>query len=186
MHRICGRSSSGRAPPCQGGGSEFEPRRPLQYEAIVDAEMQKRWLFCFALSALSVTYGDSSPKGRALGITVWFQAQVQSLWFRQSLSLWERWHRAAMTERARMLPAIFVPFFHKHFGRCGKTARRVYLFAQKRGKISCKIRKCALRRLCRAGRTSSAPAGRVRGKDAVCRDRPLPPSQRPPGRAALP
>ena len=44
---ICGRSSSGRAPPCQGGGSEFEPRRPLQYEAIVDAEMQKRWLFCF-------------------------------------------------------------------------------------------------------------------------------------------
>ena len=45
MHRICGRSSSGRAPPCQGGGSEFEPRRPLQYEAIVDAEMQKRWLF---------------------------------------------------------------------------------------------------------------------------------------------
>ena len=30
--RICGRSSSGRAPPCQGGGSEFEPRRPLQME----------------------------------------------------------------------------------------------------------------------------------------------------------
>ena len=26
----CGFSSSGRAPPCQGGGSEFEPRRPLQ------------------------------------------------------------------------------------------------------------------------------------------------------------
>ena len=25
----CGLSSSGRAPPCQGGGSEFEPRRPL-------------------------------------------------------------------------------------------------------------------------------------------------------------
>ena len=43
---VCGRSSSGRAPPCQGGGSEFEPRRPLQHEAIVDAEMQRRWLFC--------------------------------------------------------------------------------------------------------------------------------------------
>ena len=28
----CGHSSSGRAPPCQGGGSEFEPRRPLQKE----------------------------------------------------------------------------------------------------------------------------------------------------------
>ena len=26
----CGFSSSGRAPPCQGGGSEFEPRNPLQ------------------------------------------------------------------------------------------------------------------------------------------------------------
>ena len=26
---ICGLSSSGRAPPCQGGGSEFEPRSPL-------------------------------------------------------------------------------------------------------------------------------------------------------------
>ena len=45
-HGVCGRSSSGRAPPCQGGGSEFEPRRPLQHEAIVDAEMQRRWLFC--------------------------------------------------------------------------------------------------------------------------------------------
>ena len=30
IHILCGRSSSGRAPPCQGGGSEFEPRRPLQ------------------------------------------------------------------------------------------------------------------------------------------------------------
>jgi hypothetical protein len=28
---ICGRSSSGRAPPCQGGGSESEPRRPLHF-----------------------------------------------------------------------------------------------------------------------------------------------------------
>ena len=26
---ICGHSSSGRAPPCQGGGSGFEPRHPL-------------------------------------------------------------------------------------------------------------------------------------------------------------
>ena len=29
-HPICGSSSVGRAPPCQGGGSEFEPRNPLQ------------------------------------------------------------------------------------------------------------------------------------------------------------
>ena len=32
-----------------------------------------------------------------------FHAQVQSLRFRQGLSLWERWHRAAMTERASPL-----------------------------------------------------------------------------------
>ena len=31
---ICGRSSSGRAPPCQGGGSEFESRRPLHWSGI--------------------------------------------------------------------------------------------------------------------------------------------------------
>ena len=30
QNHICGCSSSGRAPPCQGGGSEFEPRQPLQ------------------------------------------------------------------------------------------------------------------------------------------------------------
>ena len=29
-NQICGCSSSGRAPPCQGGGSGFEPRHPLQ------------------------------------------------------------------------------------------------------------------------------------------------------------
>ena len=32
---FCGRSSSGRAPPCQGGGSGFEPRRPLHFIAPV-------------------------------------------------------------------------------------------------------------------------------------------------------
>ena len=30
----CGFSSSGRAPPCQGGGSEFEPRNPLQKKSL--------------------------------------------------------------------------------------------------------------------------------------------------------
>ena len=32
---MCGFSSSGRAPPCQGGGSEFEPRKPLHFFASV-------------------------------------------------------------------------------------------------------------------------------------------------------
>ena len=35
----CGCSSSGRAPPCQGGGSEFEPRHPLHKK-----EVTIRWL----------------------------------------------------------------------------------------------------------------------------------------------
>ncbi len=30
----CGFSSSGRAPPCQGGGSEFEPRNPLHKKSL--------------------------------------------------------------------------------------------------------------------------------------------------------
>ena len=33
---ICGHSSSGRAPPCQGGGSEFEPRNPLHFVRCVN------------------------------------------------------------------------------------------------------------------------------------------------------
>ena len=45
---VCGRSSSGRAPPCQGGGSEFEPRRPLQtnkpLQNMIRRVMQR--LFC--------------------------------------------------------------------------------------------------------------------------------------------
>ena len=32
---MCGFSSSGRAPPCQGGGSEFEPRRPLHNGVVI-------------------------------------------------------------------------------------------------------------------------------------------------------
>ena len=34
---LCGCSSSGRAPPCQGGGSEFEPRHPLHLFSVIIA-----------------------------------------------------------------------------------------------------------------------------------------------------
>ncbi len=44
---ICGCSSSGRAPPCQGGGSEFEPRQPLQKENACPFGQA----FCFPLSS---------------------------------------------------------------------------------------------------------------------------------------
>ena len=100
---------------------------------------------------------STSPKGRGSGETTNSALEPETIPLCQGLSPWESWQaRQGLTERARMLPAIFDPFFHKHFGRCGKTARRVYLFAQKRGKINCKIRKCALRQVCRAGRTSIA------------------------------
>ena len=52
----------------------------------------------------------TSPKGRGLGIAAKLPVELQSVRFRQSLSLWERWHRAAMTERASLLklaPAVF-------------------------------------------------------------------------------
>ena len=100
---------------------------------------------------------STSPKGRGSGETTNSALEPETIPLCQGLSPWESWQaRQGLTERARMLPAIFHPFFHKHFGRCGKTARRVYLFAQKRGKINCKIRKCALRRVYRTGRTSTA------------------------------
>ena len=35
---ICGCSSSGRAPPCQGGGSEFEPRHPLHFALVAQLD----------------------------------------------------------------------------------------------------------------------------------------------------
>ena len=41
---MCGCSSSGRAPPCQGGGSEFEPRHPLQ-----SLQSERLFLFFFVL-----------------------------------------------------------------------------------------------------------------------------------------
>ena len=100
---------------------------------------------------------STSPKGRGSGETTNSALEPETIPLCQGLSPWESWQaRQGLTERARMLPTIFNPFFHKHLGRCGKTARRVYLFAQKRGKINCKIRKCALRRVCRTGRTSTA------------------------------
>ena len=43
---ICGFSSSGRAPPCQGGGSEFEPRNPLHLKALL------KYRQCFSIFIL--------------------------------------------------------------------------------------------------------------------------------------
>ena len=60
MKGICGCSSSGRAPPCQGGGSEFEPRQPLQ-----SVHLRKQVDFCFSLVAeiakWAPIFGGKSP-----------------------------------------------------------------------------------------------------------------------------
>ena len=56
----------------------------------------------FTVLALSVTCGDSSPKGRAFGITVQFPVKVQSLRQRQRLPLRGSWQsRQALTEGVR-------------------------------------------------------------------------------------
>ena len=51
---VCGRSSSGRARPCQGRGSEFEPRRPLQKETP-----SVRMVFLFGMPRAG---GNSLPR----------------------------------------------------------------------------------------------------------------------------
>ena len=49
---VCGRSSSGRARPCQGRGSEFEPRRPLQKETP-----SERMVFLFGMTRAEARTG---------------------------------------------------------------------------------------------------------------------------------
>ena len=49
---VCGRSSSGRARPCQGRGSEFEPRRPLQKETP-----SERMVFLFGVTRAEARTG---------------------------------------------------------------------------------------------------------------------------------
>ena len=48
--------------------------------------------------ALSGAFAPAPPKGEPL-------AKPETLPYCQGLSLWERWHRVAMTERARTLTA---------------------------------------------------------------------------------
>ena len=73
---ICGCSSSGRAPPCQGGGSEFEPRQPLQ---SVHLRKQVDFLF-FIVGFMQCSCVDrgfrrlrtaTAPRGKRID-TKWF------------------------------------------------------------------------------------------------------------------
>ena len=164
FHRKCGALFCREEPPQLPGG-----RQPSQSAPDGRSQLPRRgsWRAVARLRGFVLRQASSpspsllrkstSPKGRGSGETTNSALEPETIPLCQGLSPWESWQaRQGLTERARMLLAIFNPFFHKHFGRCGKTARRVYLFAQKRGKINCKIRKCALRRVCRTGRTSTA------------------------------
>ncbi len=69
---VCGFSSSGRAPPCQGGGSEFEPRNPLQTKKTVRKDRFFVWSGPPRSAGLSArcarstrTEGPSGPHLRA-------------------------------------------------------------------------------------------------------------------------
>ena len=53
---ICGLSSSGRAPPCQGGGSEFEPRSPLQDVLMKDATQKNTARKCGDFASLQAFF----------------------------------------------------------------------------------------------------------------------------------
>ena len=69
-HQGCGCSSSGRAPPCQGGGSEFEPRHPLQSKPSNHAGC---WVFCcgnnYRLCRWSVkSFSDETDKKTPFGV----------------------------------------------------------------------------------------------------------------------
>ncbi len=57
LREFCGSSSSGRAPPCQGGGSEFEPRLPLQ------TKLEQHFLLQFSIwhHSQAVRHGSAKP-----------------------------------------------------------------------------------------------------------------------------
>ena len=65
---ICGFSSSGRAPPCQGGGSEFEPRNPLQLRRHSQVVRQRSAKPLFPSSSLGV----ASIRTDSIGISPFF------------------------------------------------------------------------------------------------------------------
>ena len=63
---ICGCSSSGRAPPCQGGGSEFEPRHPLHLK-----EPHRRVVFSNGRSKIHVCFGRIFYRSQLGDIAKW-------------------------------------------------------------------------------------------------------------------
>ena len=72
-HVRCGCSSSGRAPPCQGGGSEFEPRHPLHKTVSLWKRSFSFFLLiyknraCFSAGPFFFTY-SSMITGRIMGL----------------------------------------------------------------------------------------------------------------------
>ena len=60
----CGFSSSGRAPPCQGGGSEFEPRNPLHSTGVITLVLRKSRSNSFGIFYLTNGIKSGHEKGK--------------------------------------------------------------------------------------------------------------------------
>ena len=69
---FCGRSSVGRAPPCQGGRREFESLRPLHFRKAAGRDTSRffmsqrvrvQWLLYEGIATLSVRIGHFATRG---------------------------------------------------------------------------------------------------------------------------
>ena len=111
--------------------------------------------------ALSVSArGKSFLKRRGLGMTAKFLFKVQSAWFRQRLSLWESWHRAAMAERAspltEMQPHSILLHAKRTVARC--FVQRFFLNSSLSSRCRQGWRPARWKRHCTASLRSALPA----------------------------
>ena len=98
---ICGCSSSGRAPPCQGGGSEFEPRHPLQSNK--ERQRVPYFIWCRGQAVRQRSAKPSLP-GSNPGVTSMIGKQKRSYGLKAS--------------DINGFPIFYFHFLKPDFGRC--------------------------------------------------------------------
>ena len=106
----CGCSSSGRAPPCQGGGSEFEPRHPLHFliGLLLRLERNNREAVEILLRRISVFRVRAAASADALS----GRASSSAPFFNRALLRLERNNREAVEILLRRISIV-----------CNKTRR---------------------------------------------------------------
>ena len=111
---ICGFSSSGRAPPCLGGGSEFEPRKPLQ-EKTVCTFVQAVFCFAVGLGAGRRRWGTVSGRDGTSGepCTAPRQYPPHRLSALSPTARPEQWSVCAKYAQVYGSPTFPLPFFEK-------------------------------------------------------------------------